>query len=477
LIFFITSWLALCFFRPRDMFRQKAVWALGWGCFVLWTLPMAYHYHLTPGEKMFWMSRMGQVNLFAYIKAAGNLTPLWTNMHRAFRMYNVWAGDTQVYGLANAPLLAPWEGLALLTGVAYCFWRAARPAFFLLFMGFFGSVFTVILSDDPTDATRAIAGAPFVFLLVGIGLDRLSRAASAPLGRRGGLVASLFLAGLVALSTGWHYDLYFRQLYKSRATWAFNYGDHLLAARTLSAYPSGWNFYMPYAYSEGGHEGLFLREFEKKNIVCFYPDRSLPFKDASPKGNVLLLPLGLGRDLQDQIHTYYPDSSPKTVFDPFGDPVYLLWEITPEQAKEALQAPRHLTPQGVRLAWYDSKNKKMGQWILPALFDDAYWFQPVPGRPPFPYSQTAYFTVDALLLDPEKRELQLETTGTVDWTLGGQKGHLSGSGASVSMNIQPASVGPLPLHIRYTLSGAFDLNLSIRSHEGWAPFPSGGLKP
>ncbi len=484
LILFILMTLAYGAVRPRDFYVCKGSWALAWGSFLLWFLPSMVNNILSgwgwnPLGLGYWGQRMNQVSLIPSMIHSGDFHLFWHNLARSLWCLGVVSSVDSFFSLRYDPFLSPWETLCLSVGFAWCLWRFLKPATALLLLGFFGAFATVALTEDPTHPVRALAAAPFVFAIAGIGLDRLSRVIASPLGGSGRILSGLFLVLITAISVSWHYDSFFNRLPKSRLTWSTSFGDDVLAGKILSQYGPGWDKYIPDGYWGTKQVGAFDERPGRANYMLFNPQSTLPLEKTPEKGAVLLLTDELGRAFQDWIRFYYPDSTPKLFLNPFGDVQFRLWEISPGQVRKTPALKKRPPPGGLELVWYDSRNKKLGQWFMPTFFSKwIYWFNSTPESGPFPYEKVAYFEAKGRLYDPAGVPVALETAGEVEGILAGRKFHQGISDQPKQEIVQPPGGGWFPFRIRYKAK-SWDASLKLLRHDpgGWVPIPPGDLKP
>lgn len=475
LVFFLTTTLILWVLHRKDLLSQKTGWILGWGVFALTFFPMALFLFQT--QKGFHIGgnsdRVAGLNIAAWCLQTGKWAPFLENLQQGLQMYTVRTTDDW---MTWVPFLGPWEGIGLLAGLAWCFWRSWKPPFLIVLMGFFGGMCCAVLSNLPTNANRALAGSPFVYLLVGIGLDRLSRMVGSPLGKNWGKMAPLFLSGFLGLSLLWHYDVYFNRFPRTYRSTGGSGIPQFLAGKKLAQYPPGWDLYItslmnsPYEIYSGSKEKMGALNF-------FYPRWDLPLSQVPARGAFLLLPYDLGSIEKEWIQYYYPGARRDQIQDPFGDIQYLSWEIGPDEIRQALTRGK-LPPGGIPLRWYDPQHRCLGEWRLPTLAPGVQnWFNYLPGKENFPYGKTAFFVAKGWIRSPEGRTLALETNGDVDWTLGDKELHAKGPNFH-RMEMKPVVGGWIPFKVRYRMKGnEYFLNLSRLDSEGWNEVPSIDLKP
>lgn len=447
---------------------------MGWFFFCLWYLPMIVYYVQTQGDFIAYgfSQRLAEVNIFGLCKLAGNYDPLWDNIRQGLRSYTVLTGQDWITWF---PFLDPWEAIGLLAGLAWCFWRFFKPVYFIVLLGFFGGMCCMVLSNMPTHANRALAGAPWVYLLVGIGLDRLSRMITAPLGKHGRVITFFFFAIIVVFSIGWHYDVYFNQMPKSWFVWNRD-GKNFLAGKTLAHYPADWDLYL-----NGGvlqeYGQLFSSSKEKMaKAINFFPGTDLPLKQIPEKEALILLPDDLAKMYKDWICFYYPDSKPHLTETQFGYTEFWTWEITPKQVQEALSLRPCSLSEGLVLACYDSNNRKLKQWFMPALTPRVKdWFD-VPGQN-LSIDKSDYFIASGKVYLSGNDTLALETTGKVDWTVGNQTTRIFGKDL-VRGQLKSHLKGWVPFKIRYQpIGGDYTLTLLRLDVEKWNWIPSVDLRP
>lgn len=475
-VFFIAAMGVLWLLRPKEMGRGRFSWMWAWGVAALWYLPMVIYFFQVDNHYLStgFSQRIAEVNVINLCQQEGNWGRLWENIRQGLQMFTVRTTDTWTSWF---PFLSPWEGLGLLSGFAWCLWRIYQPAFLLALLGFFGGMCGSVLSDIPTHANRALAGAPFVYLLVGIGLDRLVRTLSAPLGKSSRFLQGFSYAAILVLSMGWQYDIYFHQLPKSWIAWVQGGGPNFLTGKTLASYPGDWDLYVTTSM-EFNFEVFSPSKRSLTDWNVFYPAIDFPFKKVPAQGLALLVPQEVGECLEGWMNYYYPGSPPRPIQNPFGGTQFLAWDLTPVQVQKALsiKAP---PPGGLTMEWYDSKDRPLGQWRIPTLGPGIQaWFDHPPGSGDFSPDPTVYFTVQGWIQALPGQSFRLETTGDTAWTLGSQAARMTGPLESKAKILRTGSKGWIPFRIRYQwLSHDYTLNLERMGKEGWATIPSEDLKP
>ncbi len=488
LVFAILSLAILCYFHRSELLGQKKSWALAWGVAFLWYLPMILYYQHTANPLV-----LGN-EVFARDAAwgGGKFSIPWANILTDLQSFNVQTTD----GLTEyLPRLSPWEGLAFLAGLGWTLRRFFKPPFFILLMGFGGNLAPAFMTNAPTLPWRMLSVAPFVYLLVGIGLDRLGRIVASPLGSKGGWLrlVLMFLFGI--FSIGWHYDAFFHRLPLAKyAYWSDGSnqsGEHYTLGKVSAKYIRGWDtyvdvqwgLYFPYAPEGGLSYPMSEVMASVANRVLFKPDPfPLPLKKAGEKGAALLLHDEDGRALQDWIQYYYPEAHPQEILNPFGDVEMRVWEITPAQIQQALSQPARTPPGGMTLSWFDTQNHLLGKMTVPTLAAKALNQEWLNGNPaPVPWDKASYFTAQGVLEDAAGKLLAVETGGKAEGLVGGQRFHVEGAGHFKRTEVQcPAKTGNgVPFKIRFTLQspGNFDLNFLEQDVTGWDMIPSSELKP
>ena len=481
------SLLLLWLFRRGEMSGQKKSWVLATGAAFLWYLPMLLYYqhssHPFLGAEEF-------VRDSAW--GGGRFSIPWANLQKGLQMFNLKSSDTMG---GYFPRLSPWEGLLLLAGFGWCLWRLYNPVVLFILLGFFLGLAPSVLSNNPTLASRAIAVAPFVYLLVGIGLDRLGRVVAAPLGSTGGALRFLFPVLFLALSLGWQYDVFFHQLPRNKTSYSADASDRgcekYLLGKTITQYVRGWTTCVETCWwqdnsPDGGFDYTFpdviSTEWER---TAFWPAASpLPLKNmpANPYGVALLFSDQGGKAFQDWIQFYYPDAKSRIILNPFCDVKIRLWEISAGQIQKAPTLHPGPPPGGLLLSWYDSKNHRLGQWRIPTLSSMVIhndYLRGGPGNKPFPWDKVAYFTAQGSLDNTDGRPLALETNGKVEGVVNGRKFHWAATADWSRFEIPPAPKGWVSIELRYVPPslGDFGLSLSRRDPAGWDLIPSSNWKP
>lgn len=484
LALFILALLAVWIARRPALQKQKASWALALLVVFLWFLPALVHDRT---YNVFWFP----IDMFSgdlvwngrsfLASCWENLHVYWKNFGAAFQMVNISAEENLMGFL---PLLSPWEGLFFLAGLGWCFRRLLRPSALFIILGLLGG-FTPAVLTSVNITLRSLPAVPFVFLLVGIGLDRLTMVLAAPMGRRGRGLRFLVGAVFVALAVGWQYDVFFNQLPKYKDAYWNPSGRVYLFGTITARHLEGWDTYVDLWDGTNQHPEndyfYSVSDMQKGKRFIFRPDQSpLPLKNIPPKGALILLPDKTGKAFKDWIGYYYPAVQEKDVLNPFGDVEYRLWEINPAQIQEALNLPGK--PESMTLSWYDTQNRKLGQWQIPTLSAELLnteWFGPCPGKPDFPWQKTAYFVVEGSLKNPAGKTLALETNGKVDGFIGSQGIQLDGQGTPKRLEFPLHSQKPDHFKIRYVLpkGGGFYLDLSEKTPMGWDIIASSELNP
>jgi hypothetical protein len=476
LIFFVVAVLYIGISRRKEITQQKIGWAMGWGCLLLWTIPMIFYYIHTSNNNIMWAERVDAVNIFDRIRA-GNWAYVKDNINMGLCM--------MCYGSCNEqilyyPYLSAWEGLCFLAGIGWCLWRFFNPAFFILFIGYFGGIAGSILTIEPAHALRAITAAPFAFVFVGIGLDRLGRLIGSPLksARAQKGVQYLFFILFLCFSLARHYDIYFRMLPKSSLMFSKFDGDSFLMAQTVPQYPAGWDIYIAPHYL-GFPFTYFSNNGDIGKIGPFPLRHPFPLKTVSPKGAVIILPVTIGIAFENWISYYYPKANYRAILNPYGDVEFKLWEITPDEVQEALKTKNHNPPTGLNLSWYDAKKQKLGQWLVPALFSTIpEWFSYQPSEPGTSFNNIAYYVAKGSVRNPEGGSISLETTCSLDANIGIQK--IEKHDFSLKQ-IQFSNVKnnwvPLQIHFSSDPSTPFHFDLQMRDASGLNLIPTGDLQP
>jgi hypothetical protein len=482
--FFIICLLMVLVFRSKVILSQKYSWALAGGVFLLWYLPMIVYYQHTTNPYCFGFEEFFKDRWF------GNKFVLpWGNIHIGLQMLTVRTTDAWADYL---PRLSPWEGLLLLAGFGWCLWRLLKPAYFFLILGFFMCLATV-LSNIPTLPYRTLAIAPFVYALVGIGLDRLGKVIAAPLGNRGAISKYLFLGTFLAFSIGWQYDVFFHQLPKDKDLyWSAGRGQRYLIGNTTAQYINGWDTFMDTTWgiyqpiaSEGGftYSRSEIQDAIWKRII-FRADRSpLPLKSDSKNGAVIFLHDDFGKAFGDWINYYYPDVHPQLITNPFGDVEIRLWKISHPQIQQALSSHKGHPPGGLILSWYDVNNHRLGRWRIPTLSSKILndeWFSEYPGvEPPFPWKKVSYFIVEGSIKNIANHPFAIDTTGQIEGVVDGKIIRLSGQGNIKRLKFRSFNEEWTPFNIRYSpqKQGEFALDLLRHTPMGWEMIPSPELKP
>ncbi|HJT25142.1 MAG TPA: hypothetical protein VJ873_11245, partial [bacterium] len=476
LVLFILALLALWVGRRSAFLNQKKAWALALLVAFLWYLPTILH---DGTYRCYWFPIETFNNDIAW--QGSKFLNLWNNFFKVLQMLNI---GSREHLMERLPFLSPWEGLFLLAGLGWCLRRFYEPSSLFIILGFLGGLASAVLTN--INATlRCLAAAPFVFLLVGIGLDRLMMMVTAPLGHRGKPLKFLLGGVFLALAVGWQYDIFFNHLPTDKDDYWNPDGRIYLFGTITAKHLEGWDTYIDLGDESWQHpesDYFYSRsDMEKGQRITFRPDLpSLPLKNIPQKGALILLPDQMGEAFQGWIRYYYPSVPEKEVLNPFGDVEYRLWEINPAQIRGALKRPE--PRESVALTWFDAQNRKLGRWQIPTLsaklLNDE-WFAPCAEKPAFPWGKTAYFVAEGSLENPARRILALETNGKVDGFIGNQKIHLDGRGSLKRLEMTLSSMSPDSFKIHYVLpkEGEFYLNLLEKTPLGWDMIPSSELKP
>lgn len=465
---------------------QTKPWFLACGVGFLWYLPMLIYYQQHHNFLGLGSETIGRESSWG----GGHFFIPWGHIQQGLQMFTYRSLDSMT---ANLPRLSPWEGLLLITGFAWCLWRFFKPAFFFVITGFFFALTPAVFSNNPTLPPRALAVAPFAYILVGIGLDRLGKTIASPLGRHGKTIQFVFMALILAFSLQWQYDVFFNQMSRDKYTYSIDGSDQdgqrFIISRLLDKY-EGWESYEDSRWFQiTSSEGGFTRTSTTVDpYVSFrhtlWPAWSgLPLKSILPKAKGIVLMLGdnTGKAYQDWVEYYYPGARFSTAANNFQDIQVRIWEISPTQVQEALQLHPGPPPTGLTLTWYDSKNHRLGQWQIPTLstgylMED--YFRDNPAEKSFPWDKVAYFKVSGKL-NREGMPWVLQTKGQVDTDFGGRRFHWVGGIDGSQFDIPVAPQGWVPFEIRYTppQQAVFELGFSQRSPTGWDLVPASQLKP
>ncbi len=473
-LLFILALSIFWIFRPSLIQNQKWSWALALLVALLWYFPILLHF--SEGNAYgFFMDQFNTKSVWH-----GPRIP-WDSVYMGLRMFNVGSQENLVNFL---PLLSPWEGIFFLAGLGFCLRRFFRLSSLFVILGFLGGLAPAILTIVNT-TLRSLTAVPFVFLLVGIGLDRLGMVLTAPLGRRGRAWGFLLGGAILVLAAGWHFDAFFNQIPRYKDSYWIPNGRAYLFGTITAKHLQGWDTYVDlwdgtYLHPENNY--FYSRaDMEKGRRIIFRPDQSpLPLKNIPEKGALILFPDKLGKTYRDSINYYYPAAQEKEILNPFGDVEFRSWEISPVEIQEALKRPAPL--EGMTLGYFDAQGRKLGQWQIPTLSAELLneeWFAPCTDKPPFPSEKIAYFVVQGSLENPAGKVLAFETSGRADGFIGNRKIQLDGQGSLKRFEIPLHSKKPDHFEIRYFLpkEGRFDLNLWERTPLGWDMVPSSELNP
>jgi hypothetical protein len=315
--------------------------------------------------------------------------------------------------------------------------------------------------------------APFVYILVGIGVDRLSRLVVAPLSQRFRQARVILLIGFMASAMWWNYDVFFNQFPKAKETWTLTEGSHVLTGRILTQYSKGWDCYLPATFAFYDTEMFYI--YGKGQMCYFRPESVLPLQNIPEKGAMILLPGQLGESFREWIHFYYPDSQPKPIYTRFGDLQFWLWEVTPNAIKKALQLKDAQPPGGALIRWYDENGKKLGQYVIPSIYVSVYWFPDI-WWPPTEKIPT--YEISGLIDNPQGKSLALDVIGKADLFLKGRQAlQMEGFVPERPTEVNQTPKGLVPFRIRYQRNSShFHINLLWRGNAGWENIPSSALK-
>ncbi len=480
LFLFILAMAGLWFLRRPEFLRQKKSWIFAWSVAFLFYLPMFLYYQHSANP---WCFPITEFNGKSAWHGQKFFIP-WDNFRCAIQMFNISSRENLNELL---PLLSPWEGLFFLAGLGWCLWRFFKPSSLFILLGLLGGLSPAYITDANI-ILRSMAAAPFVFLLVGIGLDRLMMVLAAPLGHRG--VALRFLLGgvFLALAVGWQYDIFFNHLPRfADSYWnPCGSGRNYLFGTITAKHLEGWDTYVDLLDGTFQHpeDNFFYSRSDMKNgqRFIFHTDlSSLPLKSIPQKGALILLPDQVGKEFQGWISYYYPAVQEKDILNPFGDVEYRLWEITPDQIQKALALPPGPPPGDMVLSWFDAQSRPLGRWTIPTLSANVLnreWSFESPDNTLLRMDKAAYFTVRGTLKNPAGKVLALEANGRVDGFIGGSKILLDGRDPSNRLEIPQVSKNPAPFQIRYVppKEGGFKLNLLEKTPMGWDMIPSSELE-
>ncbi len=475
-IIYLILVLVLIFLSRRKLIflKQKWAWLFALGIFALWYLPMFIHFQLHENQ-MFLID----TGLFkTYNVWNGHGTFPWQFLFNDLQMFTVRTNSSQ---MAFLPYLSPWEGIFLICGAAWCLWQFLEPAFFLIFIGFLGGILPDVITGGATNPHRAIAALPFVFVFIGLGIDRLEKVIAAPLGKiNGEKLGNLFLLTFLFLSIIWHYDVIFNQFAKNKFVYANESED--LYGNITAQHLKGWDTYdTNLSVNYQPQLGFYYLPQDMGNRISWHlPDIPLPLKTVPAKGTLILLDDDSGRAYADWMSYYYPDSLEKVIYNSFGDVKFRLWEITPDQIQKALKENKPFPNTGLTLSWYDPAGHQLGKWHIPVLSTavlKSQWFQELLGKAPFPWPKVAYFMITGSLGNTDGKKLYLETTGKVTGTIHQTKVQINATGYPLQQKLDSPPKGWVSIKLRYVPKESdFRLDLFQRDITGWDTVPANELK-
>jgi hypothetical protein len=365
LVLFLGSLAGLALFHRKHFTAGLPRWGLALSTFTLFFAPLGAWYSLQPALLT---DRMSKINLFHVLREEGVWPTLGRFWSESFWMFNVRGGMDGHYNLPGAPMMDPVTGLFFWVGLAWCLSRSNRFSFLFVSSGFFLSFLGVLLANSPGHPMRAIATAPFVFLLAGLGADRVARAFSCLWPKAAGTLRSLVLSAAAITAIAWNFNGYFLRTPKDKVFLDANNHYEFLAAKALAKYPRGWDIHIDF----DGAMMVYAYTYKRAEQRFFLPDFGLPIRKEPEYGTVVLLD-GLGAVVEDLFKAYYPSATLLRV--PFldGRQALWLWDIPPGDIRKGLDRPSPMPGHGLWIVPRDAKGKEEGARWWPALFGVHKW--------------------------------------------------------------------------------------------------------
>jgi len=365
LLFFLVVLGGLAVRRWPLVRKDLPRWGLAFGTFGLFYSPMVVWY-ITHPEVV--LDRMKRISILHLVREEGSLAPLWKNVSEGLWAFNVRGGTDSHYNLMGAPLLDPLSGLCFWIGLAWCLSRSFRVPFLFLMVGFLAGLSGMVFGDTPGHPMRAIASAPFVFLLAGIGADRSARALGTLLPAWRRPLVFLFLGAVAVSALSWNFEGFFRKMTRDKVFLDSNNRYEFLAGKVLAPYPKGWDIYMDF----DGFMHTYVATYKRAEMFNFLPDFSLPIQRVPTKGAVVLLD-GLGAAVEDLLSEFYPKATFRRIPYPGGGQAFWSWEMDQEQVREAVQKPFPPEGRGLWIRSSDKEGRSVGARWWPALFGVHKW--------------------------------------------------------------------------------------------------------
>ncbi len=352
------------------------------------------------------LRRTQRISVLHDIERAGSLEPLWSNLRKYPLMFNVQGDSTALNNLPEAPMLCLVVGALFVLGLAYALRHLRRPKMFLLLAWTVGVLPAGILSvaHEAPSARRVVGLIPVVYLLVAAVVDALWRAGLCAWRGRGrrvwafGFGALTVAVGLSSLRT------YFAVQAAHPSVWQAYNGCQAAVGEYMAGLEQPAVLYLSSAYSGHAVVNFIARDVD---YVPLNLSEHLPVREPQETRVVYILEPA-SRHLEPLFHKFYPAGVWQDHIDPYGEPLFQTFKVTPLQQTEA---------QGLKARYYSNV-----EWRSPAAFtrrDPAIafdWRQDAPLSYPF--------SVDwrSALLVPQygPYDLTVQASGPFTLTLGGE---------------------------------------------------------
>jgi len=271
------------------------------------------------------MGRTRHISLLPEIAAAGNLSPLWTNLRKVLLMFNYRGDAAPLNNLPGAPLLDLVTGVLFVLGLAVAlrYWR--HPRSFLLLAWGIAALPAVVFSvgHEAPSARRAIGLIPVVYLLVGLAVERVWLAFREAWRGRGKRTFTWALGVCCALVMASNANVYFRVQARHPAVWAAYSASEAAIGEYLAALDGQMEVYLSPHYDR--HSAIMLighdPRYTRLNLAAHLPLRENPGRD------VVYILEPAYRSLRSLFVQFYPTGLWQEHLDRYGQPLFITFTV------------------------------------------------------------------------------------------------------------------------------------------------------
>ena len=275
------------------------------------------------------MGRTRHISLLPEIAAAGNLSPLWTNLRKVLLMFNYRGDAAPLNNLPGAPLLDLVTGVLFVLGLAVAlrYWR--HPRSFLLLAWGIAALPAVVFSvgHEAPSARRAIGLIPVVYLLVGLAVERVWLAFREAWRGRGKRTFTWALGVCCALVMASNANVYFRVQARHPAVWAAYSASEAAIGEYLAALEGQAEVYLSPHYDR--HSAIMLighdPRYTRLNLAAHLPLRENPGRD------VVYILEPAYRSLRSLFVQFYPTGLWQEHLDRYGQPLFITFTVARDE--------------------------------------------------------------------------------------------------------------------------------------------------